>query len=178
MSPTDILNLGLVVVPVLFAVIFLIFEIYVVIIGHIKGAPYVRSSRKKIDAMITMAEIRPGEVVIDLGSGDGSLLIESAKKGARVIGIDINPFLCAYARWRIRRNGLAKRITVICGDFRNYPLKDADIVFVYLWPETLALLKNKFIQELKPGARIVSNAFRIPELHEIKKQNGVFCYIV
>ena len=160
----------------IFAVIFLIFEIYVVIIGHLKGAPYVRSSRKKIDAMITAAGIKPGEVVIDLGSGDGTLLIESAKKGAKAIGVDINPFLVWYSRTRARLAGLEKNIKIFRGDFRDYPLKDADVIFVYLWPETLASLKNKFTKELKPGARIISNAFRIPEFQETKKQNGVFYY--
>lgn len=162
----------------IFAVLFLIFEIYVVIIGHLKGAPFVRSSRKKIDAMLAAANIQSGELVVDLGSGDGTLLIEAGRRGAKAIGLEINPFLVGYSRIRTRLAGLEGRVKIFRKDFRDYQLQDADVIFVYLWPETLVLLKNKFTAELKPGARIISNAFRIPELHETKNHNGIFCYII
>jgi len=163
---------------ILFAVLFLIFEIYVVVIGQLKGAPYVSSDRKKIELMLELAGIRPDELVVDLGSGDGSLVREAASRGARAVGIEVNPFLVYYSRWRIKRSGLAEKAQIIHGDLRRYPLQEADALFVYLLPKTLLKLKEKFIKELKPGARIISNGFPIPGWHPQLSKNGVFRYSV
>lgn len=157
-------------------VVFLIFEIYVVIIGHLKGAPYVRSSRKKIAAMIDAAAIQPGETIFDLGSGDGTLLLEAGRRGAKGVGFDINPFLVWYSRMRAKFSGLEGRIEIFRKDFRTSCLKDADVVFLYLWPETLEKLQAKLVSELKPGARVISNAFPIPGWKTQEAKNGVFLY--
>jgi len=150
--------------------------LYISIIGDFKGAPFVRSKPQRIKIMVKLAEIHPGTRVIDLGSGDGSILIEAASHGAFATGIEMNPFLVRYSRWRIKRKGLEKKITLIKGDLRVYPLGDADIIFCYLLKSTLSKLKEKFAQELKPGVKIISNAFTIPGWIPLKEKNGVFVY--
>lgn len=172
----SLLNLSLLVTITFFAITFLIFEIYVVIIGHLKGAPFVRSSRKKIEMMVAAAKIKPGEIVIDLGSGDGTLLIESARHGAKAIGVDINPFLVWYSRIRVKWARFGGRVKIFREDFCNQSLKDADVVFLYLWPQTIEKLTTKLVSELKPGARVVSNAFPIPGWTPLESKNGVFLY--
>lgn len=161
---------------VVFAILFLVFEIYVVIIGHLKGAPFVRSSKKNIKAMIELADIKVGDQIVDLGSGDGTILLEAARRGAEAIGIEINPFLCLYSRWRIKRAGFTAQAKVLCGDFRDYSLRDADVVFLYLWPSTIEKLREKLIRELKPGALVISNGFRVPLWKQVMGKEGVYLY--
>ena len=159
-----------------FAILFLILEIYVVIIGHLKGAPVVPSNRRKIKTMIDAAKIREGERAVDLGSGDGSVVLAAARRGACATGIEINPFLVLYSRWRIKRAGLQTNALIIKGDFWAYPLSDTDILFLYLLPKTLQKLEKKFMQELKPSARIISNDFQIAGWTPIEVRDKVYLY--
>ncbi len=161
---------------IIFAASFLIVEIYVVIVGHLKGAPYVRSKKDKIKTMLELADIKPGEVVVDLGSGDGSILIEAAKRGAIAMGIEINPFLVWHSRRHVRRAGLEDKIKILKSDFRSRHLGNADVIFLYLWPSTIEELQEKFSRELKPGTRIVSNGFPLLRLEPHALKNGVFIY--
>lgn len=157
------------------AMFFIILEFSVVIVGHYKGAPFVRSRKDKVRTMIELAGIKPAEFVIDLGSGDGTLVIEAAKRGAKAVGVEFNPFLVWYSRYQIRRHKNL-RAKIIREDLYNYPLHDADIIFVYLLPETLNRLKGKLEKEVKPGTRIVSNAFPIPGWIPAKEKDNVFLY--
>ncbi|MBI2640673.1 MAG: class I SAM-dependent methyltransferase [Candidatus Sungbacteria bacterium] len=160
---------------VLGAVLFLIFEIYAIIIGHLKGAPFVRSKKEKIQIMLELADIRSGEWVYDLGSGDGTLMMEAACRGANAVGIEINPFLCLYSRWRIRRLGI-KNASIVRSDFRKISLARADVILLYLWPSTIEKLKEKLSQELKPGSRIISNGFPIKGWNHIMEKDNVYLY--
>lgn len=126
--------------------------------------------------MLELAQIKPGEKVIDLGSGDGSLVTEAAGRGAEAIGVEINPFLVWYSRWRIKKANLQDKTKIIRGDFRNFSLDQANVVFLYLWPETVAKLKEKLIRELRPGARVISNGFPLAGWHPQAAENGVFLY--
>lgn len=158
------------------ALLFLVFLLSVTVIGHYFGAPFIRSDKKKIKTMLDLAEIKPDNVVVDLGSGDGSLVIEAAKQGARAVGIEINPFLVWYSQWRARRLGVHNNASFMRKNFRRYPLKEADVVFLYLWPSTIEELKHKLAHELKPGARIISNSFPIPEWTAIMKRDNTYLY--
>lgn len=157
-------------------VLFLIIEIFAVFVGEWYGAPYVKSKKEKIAVMLKLAAIRPGEQVIDLGSGDGTLVIEAARLEAEATGVEINPFLVWYSRWRIKRAGLKNRAAIVRGDFREFPLSDADVIFIYLWPSTIEKLKEKLSQELKPGSRIVSNGFPIKGWKHIMEKDKVYLY--
>lgn len=161
---------------ILFAIFFLILEFYIVVVGHWKGAPFVRSGKKKIDTMIELANIQSGDQVMDLGSGDGSILLEAAKLGACGVGIEINPFLVWYSRWKIQRAGFSDKVKIIRGDFWKQSLQNADVIFLYLWPDTLEKLQKKLIRESKSGVRIVSNGFSIKGWSPVAEQNGVFMY--
>ena len=155
---------------------FLTLEIYVGVIGHFKGAPFVRSRKDRIATMIELARIGPGMRVVDLGSGDGSILIAAAKQGAIAAGVEFNPFLVAYSRFRARRAGVGNKVHIIKGDLFNYPLAQTDIVFLYLLPKTLRTLESKLRKELKPSARIISNAFLLADRTPIEEKNDVRVY--
>lgn len=160
----------------LFAIVFFILELYVGVIGSFKGAPYVPSKPHRIKTMIDLADITRGTKVIDLGSGDGSILIEAARRGAIASGVEMNPFLVPYSRWRAKRAGLQNRVTIIKGDINNFPIDHADVVFLYLLTRFLVKLKPKLTAELKSGTRVVSNGFEIPGWTPIQEKNGVFLY--
>ncbi len=128
--------------------------------------------------MLELAQIRPGEVVFDLGSGDGTLVLAAARAGAKAIGIEINPFLVVFSRLRIKRQGLREKANIISADFRISSLSTADVVFMYLLPNTVKNLQEKLLRELKPGARIVSNSFPFPAWLPAKEKDKVFLYHV
>lgn len=166
--PIGILLLGLIAITIL-VVSFVIF-------GDVKGAPFVRSKRKKIAEMIELAEIKANDRVIDAGSGDGTLLLEAARRGARGIGIEINPFLVWYSRMRAKKAGFAETLSFKKNDFALSSFKDADVVFLYLWPHTIEKLKEKLFRELSPDARIISNSFPMKGWTPAKEKAGVYLY--
>lgn len=122
--------------------------------------PYVESRRSTVAAMIAMAEIGPQDHVIDLGTGDGRILLAAAQeRGARGLGVDLDPALVKDAARSAARLGLAGRITFAQQDLFETPLAEADVVTMFLLPEVNLRLRPRLLAELRPGARIVSNRF-------------------
>ena len=132
---------------------FVIFFFYMCI-ASLTGAPFVPTKNKTADAMIKLAEIKKGDTVYDLGSGDGKLLLLAAKKGARVIGYEINPILVLFSNLRGARTRWK--------NFWSADIHNADVIFIYLLPWKMERLAEKLKKELKPGATIVSNSFIFP----------------
>jgi SAM-dependent methyltransferase len=129
------------------------------------GGVWFPTSRKNIRAMLQMAELKPGELVYDLGCGAGRVLIVAAREfGARGVGIEIDPLRCRLARWRVRRAGLEEKIEILQGSFHREDLSKADVVTLYLVQEMINRLAPKLARELRPGARLVSNTFVVPGL--------------
>lgn len=155
------------------ATFFIILEFSVIIVSHYRGAPFVRSRKDRIESMFELADIKAGEFVVDLGSGDGTLVVKAAKLGARAHGVEVDPFLVSYSRWKTR---IYKNAKIERENIYNYPLRNADVIFVYLLPETLDKIKGKLEREAKPGTRIISNAFPIPGWIPAKEKNNVFLY--
>ncbi len=136
------------------------------------------SRPQQIAAMIDMANIKEGMRVADLGSGDGSILIAAAQRGAIATGVEMNPFLVPYSRWRARRACVQDRITFVRGNIKDCPIGDMDVVFLYLLPSFLAKISTKLSSELKPGARVISNGFPIPNWTPVFSRDGIFLYRV
>ena len=146
--------------------------------SDIKGAPFVKSRQDRIETMLKLAEIQPGMRVLELGSGDGTLVAGAAKLGAIAQGIEINPFLVWYSRRKTRKAGLADSTTFLCANIFNISLaeKKPEILLLYLLPGTLAKLREKLVAELPTGTRIISNAFRIDGLTPVAQENSVYVY--
>ncbi len=129
--------------------------------------PFVPSKMKSVKRMIEMANLKKGEIVYDLGCGDGRLLIEAEKKqNVKTRGFEIAPipFLLAnIKKWL----GSAK-IKLYFSNFLKANLSDADVVFCYLGTDVMPLLYQKMKKECKKGTRIISNTFRIPEIKPVK----------
>lgn len=161
---------------VAYSLCILVFIFYITVIGFAMGAPFAISSRKEICNMLNLAQLKKGELLLDLGSGDGSVLIEAAKKGARAVGIEINPFLVLYSRLRVKLLGISNKVTIKFADFNNVSLKDADLVCFYLLPNTVQKLKFKLKRELKTGTRIISKNVTIKGWTAQKSRNNIFLY--
>lgn len=147
--------------------------------GMATGAPFVPSNDERVVEMLRMAAIKEGERVVDLGSGDGRLVVAAARQGAISHGREIGLFLWLWSQANIAASGLRGNASTSCGDFWQLPLHEVDVVFVYLLPRHMERLERKLRSELQPGSRIVSNAFTFPgwEPEEANGQ-GVYLYIV
>lgn len=125
-------------------------------------APYIPTPQIIVEKMLESAHIRPGEVVYDLGSGDGRILFTAVQEyGARAVGVEIMPELVDKCRARVRTMGLEDKIRVIQGSALRVNLSPADVVTMYFLTNSNERLRPDLEKYLKPGARVVSNQFPI-----------------
>ena len=123
-----------------------------------KGAPWEPTTMKMVHTMLEMASVGPGDVVYDLGSGDGRIPIIAARKyGAHAVGIEIDPLRFMISWLAVRFLGLQDRVEIRRGDIFKADLHAATVVTCYLLQDTNDRLFTKFKQELTPGTRVVSN---------------------
>jgi SAM-dependent methyltransferase len=118
--------------------------------------PYVQTPMEIVERMLRMAEVKKDDYVIDLGSGDGRIIIEAAKRGARGLGVDLDPNLVKHAAENAQRAGVADRVSFAQRDIFETDLSAATVVAFYLLPDFNAKLLPKLLA-LKPGTRIVSH---------------------
>ncbi len=125
-----------------------------------QDVPDVRTPLVVVNEMLRLAEVTTGDVVYDLGSGDGRILIAAARdRGARGVGLEIDPALVAQSTDRARRLGLTDKVTFRQQDLFEADLTPATVVTLYLSPDLNRRLRPKLLRELRPGARIVSHSF-------------------
>jgi tRNA A58 N-methylase Trm61 len=137
-------------------------------------APFVPSPIPVIRHMLELAELKPGEVLFDLGAGDGRTIIMAAKTfGARAVGVELREDLAKKAMSTINENRLSDRVTVVNGDMFNVDLSAADVVFLYLTTSANEKIRPKLETELKPGVRVVSHDYEIIGWKPVKVEN--FC---
>lgn len=147
---------------------FFVFLLFLVA-SFLTGAPFVPSRKRGVETMIKLAHIKPGMTVYDLGSGDGRILRAAEKRGAKAIGIEINPFLVLYSRMR----GLDVRWKSLW----TANISNADVVFVYLLPINMKKLEQKFERELRPGSLVVSNSFIFPKWNILRQDTKEHIYV-
>jgi cyclopropane fatty-acyl-phospholipid synthase-like methyltransferase len=115
-----------------------------------------------VEGMLRLARVTSADVVYDLGSGDGRIVIAAAQNyGARGVGIELDPKLVAEARRDAERAGVSDRVTFIEGDMFEADISEATVVTLYLLEQINERLRPKLTRELRPGARIVSHVFRM-----------------
>ena len=150
-------------------------------------APYVPSPQEVIDRMLEVAQARPGDTVIDVGCGDGRILITAVQKfKARAVGIEIDPKIAAQASDTILKLGLQNKARVVRADVFYADLSQADVVTIYLTTSFNEKLRPKFEKSLRPGTRVVShdygirgwNPVEIDEVFVHGRRHRIFLYVV
>lgn len=125
-----------------------------------QDVPDVRTPLVVVNEMLRLGSVTADDIVYDLGSGDGRIVIAAARdRGARGVGFEIDPALVAQAVDRARRLGLAERVTFRQDDLFQADLREATVVTLYLSPDLNRRLRPKLLSELRPGARVVSHSF-------------------
>jgi SAM-dependent methyltransferase len=128
---------------------------------------FVPTPHKVVAAMLDLAEVSEDDTVYDLGSGDGRVLLAAAGRGARAVGIEIDPDLVERSRQAVLEAGLADRITIRRGDLFKQDLTPATVVTMYLMPDLNVQLRPQ-LDRLRPGTRVVSHMFGIQGAKPVK----------
>ncbi len=125
-------------------------------------APWVTSPMAVVARMLELANLKSGETIYDLGSGDGRVLLVAAQKfGAKAIGVELSENLVRKSQEAIEREGLTDKASVIHGNLMDVDLSKADVVTLYLLSDSNDVLRPKLENSLKPGTRVVSHDFEI-----------------
>jgi cyclopropane fatty-acyl-phospholipid synthase-like methyltransferase len=154
--------------------VFLILKFFVPVIG---GAPYLPTAKEKVEKMLDLLDLKPGQILIDLGSGDGRILIAAASRGLKAYGYEINPILVLLTRQKIKKLGLKNQANIFWKNFWKINLASADAITVFGASAIMDKLEKKFFQELKSGAKVCSYAFHLPHWNLEKKEEGIFIYL-
>jgi cyclopropane fatty-acyl-phospholipid synthase-like methyltransferase len=126
-------------------------------------APFVQTPLEVARKMLDLAQIKAGEVLYDMGCGDGRLIILAAKDvGAKATGIELREDLIERAKTEVKRLNLEDKVRIIRGNFFDVNISDADVVTLYLTSSANERLRPKLEAELKPGSRVVSHDFKVP----------------
>lgn len=141
-----------------------------------RGPFYVPTRRKYVPRIIAMLELKGGERIVDLGSGDGRLLVALAEAGAEAHGFEHNPLLVMRSKKTIKTRGLEDRAFVYMSNFWNADISGYDGVVVYGIPYIMQRLEEKLQKELRPGARVVSYSFPFPNWEPAAKEKAVYLY--
>jgi 16S rRNA A1518/A1519 N6-dimethyltransferase RsmA/KsgA/DIM1 with predicted DNA glycosylase/AP lyase activity len=142
------------------------------------GAIFLPTPMNIVEKMLDIAGVGEGDVLYDLGSGDGRIILEAARRGARAIGVEVDPIRVLWSRLRARR--FSDRVGVVRGDFFKIPLTGATVVTVYQGESINNRLRVKFESELPIGTRIVSFDFKFEGWEPAKKypDDKVYLYRV
>jgi SAM-dependent methyltransferase len=145
---------------------------------RLRGAPWLPMRMRTVHKLLALCEVGPGDVVYDLGCGDGRLIIAAARRyGARAVGIEIHPLRVLWCRALIALLGLSDRVQVVWGDFFNQDLSGASVVICYLLQRTNEKLEGKLRQELAPGTRVVSKRFTFRGLRLVRRDDTDRLYL-
>ncbi len=129
--------------------------------------------------MLAIAELEENDIVYDLGSGDGRIVIAAAKQyGARGVGIEYSPALVKQSRHAAEEAGVSERVRFIQGDFYETDFSEATVVMMYLFEQTNEKLKPYLVEQLAPDARIVTYKYKMPGWTPVKSVENVYLYAI
>ncbi len=138
------------------------------------GAPFLPTKRARTHEVLDLLDLKPGQILLELGSGDGRILREAAGRGLFAIGYELNPLLVWWTRlrsWKYR-----KLITVHCANYWSEALPPADGIYVFLLQPYMTKLDQKLQQDIIRSVKLVSFAFPIPNKRPQKNQGGMYLY--
>jgi hypothetical protein len=160
----------------LFFLLFAGAYMYYISLSSNAGPVYQPTKQGDVDLMLDMAGIDDTDVVIDPGSGDGRIVIAAAQGGATAIGYEIDPFLVAQSRKRIKKLGLQDLAEIKLKSFWQADFNQATVIATYLFPKYMAKLKEKLEKDLDHPVKLVSNDYQIPDMDYIDKKENLYLY--
>ena len=167
----------------IFAIITVLFIVSSLAWVGILSAPYVPTRKRDLKRIYEMAKLKPGQVVYDLGAGDGRILIYGAKNyGIKGVGCELALFPLYSSKIKALCSGVNKQLNLRWKNLYKMDVSEADLVVSYLLPKTMKKLQDKFEKELKPGAKVIACGFKVPgwEHTEYDKPNkkhvGLYLY--
>ncbi len=144
--------------------------------------PYVPTPHDVVAAMLDVTNVGPGDYVIDLGSGDGRIVIAAAERGALGHGIDLNPERVEEGEENARRAGVSDKVVFIEGDLFEADISEATVITMYLLTSVNMKLKPVLLEELRPGTRIVSHSFSMgsweADEHLVVDNRNVYYWVI
>lgn len=138
------------------------------------GAPYLPTLAPQVQAALKLADLKPGDTLLELGCGDGKVLLAAARQGINAVGYELNPILAILAWLRTRR--YRHQVHVIWGNFWHKPWPPAQAAFTFLLPRYMPKLNKKVMQYQHKPVKLVSFAFKIPGRSVTAQKRGVFMY--
>ena len=164
---------------VVYIVLLIVLSVFAITFGSafFRGAPFAPTNRKGAETMIRLARIQAGDRAVDIGSGDGRLVIALARSGAEAHGLEINRLLVWWANRAIKKAGLASRARTLKKDLWKTDLSSYNVVTVFGISYIMDDLEKKLDRELKPGSRVISNRFRFPNWKPVESENGIHLYV-
>lgn len=166
-----------------FIVIFSIFYtillvcVFYMVYTTISGAPFVPSRQIRVKKMMELANLQPNDRALDLGSGDGRVVLAASDYCAQSDGVELNPYLY----WLSRSKQKTKRknnVAFTRGSLWNFNLSPYSVLFLYFIPHRMNKLAKKIKREMRPGSRIISHAFSFPDWLPVKKDGNIYLYVV
>jgi tRNA G37 N-methylase Trm5 len=137
-----------------------------------KIVPYVPTPQEVVDRMLELAQVKKGDVVYDLGSGDGRIVVTAAKKyGVKAIGFEIDPQRIKESHENIKKAGVENLVEIRQQDIRTVDLSAANVLTMYLLPEVNLMIRPNIWKQMKPGSRIVSHDFDMAEWKPLKTEH-------
>jgi SAM-dependent methyltransferase len=143
-------------------------------VAAVTGAPWLPTMRREAEAALDLAQLKPGQTIIDLGSGDGRLLAAAARRGYRAIGYEINPFMYLVSLIVTRR--YRRLVTIRLADFWHVPLPPADAIYVFLIQRLMPRLDAKLTRELTQPTLVISFVFAIPDRQPTVTTKNTYLY--
>ena len=164
--------------PFLIALLTLVVLTISIIWTNSRGAPWAPTPMSMVHKMLQMAEVGPDDLVYDLGCGDGRMIITAARRySAQAVGIELDPLRYIWCQGLITVLGLRDRVQILHGNFFEHDLSAANVVTCYLLRNTNKKLQKKFLAELDPETRIVSNYFTFPEFNLVHEDEEAKLYL-
>ncbi len=138
------------------------------------GAPYLPTLKPQLQISLDLLDLKPGQTMLELGCGDGRVLVAAAQRGWRVVGYELNPLLALFAYIRTRKYG--KLVSVKCANFWTTTWPVTDGIFGFILPKYMAKLDKKVVRDCQKPVRVASFAFAIPGRKPTKTTGSVFLY--
>lgn len=138
------------------------------------GAPYLPTLKPQVKTALELANLKPGQTLLELGCGDGRVLLAAARQGINSVGYELNPIMAFIAWARTRRH--RRYVTVVWGNFWRADWPPAEVIFTFLLPRYMAKLDKKCIQYSHKPVMLLSFAFAIPGKKPSRHKNGVYAY--